>query len=312
MHTVAVLAQDGVIPFDLSLPCDVFGRTPLPDGRPAYRIRVCAEQPEVDAGVFALRAPGTLDELTRAHTIVVPGTSDPAAPATPAVLDALRRADAAGRRIASICTGAFTLAQAGLLDGRRATTHWLATDELARRHPRVAVDPDVLFVDEGRILTSAGAAAGLDLCLHLIRRDHGAAVAAHAARVSVMPLERDGGQAQFIVHRPTAQDETTLEPLLRWLADNLDRELTLDEIARQALLSTRTLNRRFREQTGTTPRQWLLRARVRRAQELLETTHHPVARIGTLVGFGSAATFRERFRRHVGTSPRAYREAFGR
>jgi transcriptional regulator GlxA family with amidase domain len=206
--------------------------------------------------------------------------------------------------------GAFTLAATGLLDGLRATTHWRAAAALARRYPRVAVDPDVLFVDNGQFLTSAGAAAGLDLCLHLIRRDYGAAVAADAARTAVMPLERAGGQAQFIAHPPPIPDGATLEPLLRWLDQNAHRELTLGQIAAQARLSVRTLNRRFREQTGTTPLQWLHRARLRRAQCLLETTSLPVERIAGQVGFGSPTAFRDHFRRLVGTSPHAYRRAF--
>jgi transcriptional regulator GlxA family with amidase domain len=202
-------------------------------------------------------------------------------------------------------------AATGLLDGRRATTHWVAAALLAERHPEVTVDPDVLYVDEGQFLTSAGAAAALDLCLHMIRKDHGSAVAADAARLSVMPLEREGGQAQFIVHsRPPAPAGTTLEPLLHWLEENADRDLTLDDIAARAGTSARTLNRRFREQTGTTPLQWLHRARIRRAQYLLETTSHPVERIATQTGFGSPTAFRDRFKRVVGTSPYAYRRTF--
>jgi transcriptional regulator GlxA family with amidase domain len=227
------------------------------------------------------------------------------------VLDALRRAAEAGTRIASICAGAFTLAAAGLLDGRRATTHWVATALLAARYPAVDVDPDVLYVDDGRVLTSAGAAAGLDLCLHMIRCDHGSTVAADAARLSVMALEREGGQAQFIVsERPPTPRGSVLEPLLAWMEDNSGRDLTLEEIAAHAGMSTRTLNRRFREQTGTTPLQWLHRARIRRAQHLLETTTHPVDRIAAQVGFGSPTAFRDRFKRVAGTSPNAYRRAF--
>ncbi|MQY05021.1 GlxA family transcriptional regulator [Actinomadura macrotermitis] len=312
MHTVAVLALDGVIPFDLSTPIEVFSRTRLPDGRPGYRIRVCGERPEIDAGAFTLRAPWGLDGLGTADTIIVPGTADPTAPLAPAVRDALCAAAANGTRIASICTGAFPLAAAGLLDGLRATTHWAAADLLAAAHPDIDVDPDVLYVDNGRILTSAGAAAGLDLCLHLIRQDHGSAVAADAARLSVMPLEREGGQAQFIVHdRPPAPQGATLEPLLAWLQDNLGSDLTLADIAARAGISTRTLIRRFREQTGTTPLQWLHRARVRQAQHLLEATHHSVERIGAQVGFGSPTAFRDRFKKTTGVSPNAYRRAFG-
>lgn len=311
MHTVAVLALDGVIAFDLSTPLEVFARTRLPDGRAAYRVRVCAPAEEVDAGAFTLRAPWGLEALADADTIILPGCADPTVPVAPEALDALRAAAARGTRIASICAGAFVLAATGLLDGLRATTHWLGAAALAALHPEVEVDPDVLYVDNGQFLTSAGAAAGLDLCLHMIRRDHGSAVAADAARLSVMPLEREGGQAQFIVHdRPPNPDGATLEPLLRWMEENAGRELTVGEIAAHAGLSTRTLNRRFREQTATTPVQWLHRARVRQAQYLLETTGYSVDRIATQVGFGSPTAFRDRFKRQVGTSPHAYRRAF--
>ncbi|WP_046471561.1 GlxA family transcriptional regulator [Allosalinactinospora lopnorensis] len=310
MHTVAVLALDGVVAFDLSTPIEVFGRARLPDGRSPYGVRVCAAGGEVGTGTFAIRAPWGLDGLAGADTIVLPGTADHGAPVPVEVRDALHRAAGDGARIASICVGAFPLAATGLLDGLRATTHWAATAELARRHPRVSVDPDVLYVDNGRLLTSAGAAAGLDLCLHMIRRDHGSAVAADAARTSVMPLEREGGQSQFIVHEPPLPDSGSLEPLLRWMAENLQRTLTLDEIAARARMSTRTLNRRFREQTGTAPLQWLNRTRLRRAQYLLESGDHSVDRVAAHVGFGSPTTFREHFKRLVGTSPHAYRRAF--
>ncbi|MFD8422332.1 GlxA family transcriptional regulator [Streptomyces sp. NPDC059466] len=313
MHTVAVLALDQVIPFDLSAPIDAFGRARLPDGRAAYRIRVCSVEAgqEVGAGLFTLRAPHGLEALAEADTIILAGTENPTAPLPPGVADALRAAAANGTRIASVCVGAFVFAATGLLDGLRATTHWIAAGDLAALHPAVTVDPNVLYVDNGQFLTSAGAAAALDMCLHMIRRDHGSAVAAHAARLSVMPLEREGGQAQFIVHaQPPAPAGTTMEPLLGWLEENADRDLTLEDIAVRAGTSTRTLNRRFREQTGTTPLQWLHRARVRRAQYLLETTTYPVERIATQAGFGSPTAFRERFKRVVGTSPYAYRRAF--
>ncbi|WP_353940437.1 helix-turn-helix domain-containing protein [Streptomyces sp. HUAS MG91] len=311
MHTVALLALDQVIPFDLSTPIEVFARTRLPDGRPGYQVRVCAETPEVDAGAFRIRAPWGLDGLRGADTVIVPGTAAPLAPLAPAVRDALRAAAADGTRIASICAGTFPLAATGLLDGLRATTHWIAADALAAAYPLIDVDPDVLYVDNGQLLTSAGAAAGLDLCLHMIRRDYGSAVAADAARLSVMPLEREGGQAQFIVHaRPPAPQGSSFEPLLAWLQDNLSRDLALADIADHAGVSTRTLMRRFREQTGTTPLQWLHRARVRRAQHLLETTGHPVERIAAQVGFGSPTAFRDRFKRTTGVSPQAYRRSF--
>ncbi|MFJ6164837.1 GlxA family transcriptional regulator [Micromonospora orduensis] len=310
MHTVAVLALDSVVPFDLATPMEVFQRTRLPDGRAGYRVLVCAATPTVTAGAFSMAVPWGLDVLVDADTVVVPGVSDPTAATPGAVLDALRAAAANGARIASICGGAFTLAATGLLDGHRATTHWLATGQLAAQHPRIQVDPNVLYVDNGQFLTSAGAAAGLDLCLHLVRRDHGAAVAADAARLSVMPLERAGGQAQFITHEPPAPEGATLEPLLAWMRANARRELTLADIARHAGMSTRTLNRHFRDQTGTTPLRWLHRVRVHQAQHLLETTAQPVDRVATQVGFGSTTAFRDRFKRITGTSPQAYRRSF--
>ncbi|SCD68099.1 Transcriptional regulator GlxA family, contains an amidase domain and an AraC-type DNA-binding HTH domain [Streptomyces sp. LcepLS] len=314
MHTVAVLALDHVIPFDLSVPIETFGRTRLPDGRDAYRVVVCAPSPgeEVATGAFTLRAPYGLDALRTADTVVVPGTATPLAPLPAPVLEALREVAARGTRIASICTGAFPLAATGLLDGLRATTHWAAAALLAETYPAVEVDPDVLHVDNGQLLTSAGAAAGLDLCLHLVRRDYGSAVAADAARLSVMPLEREGGQAQFIVAPwPATPRGAELEPLLAWLEAHLDEEVTVERMARQAGTSTRTLIRHFKEQTGTTPLRWLHRARVRRGQHLLETTGYSVERIAGQVGFGSAGAFRERFKRTTGVSPQGYRRAFG-
>ncbi|HVQ94134.1 MAG TPA: helix-turn-helix domain-containing protein [Mycobacteriales bacterium] len=306
MHRVAVLAYDGVIPFDLAVPIEVFSRTRLPDGRAAYQVWVCAAGP-VDAGLIRIDTAHDLGALVTADTVVVPGAADLDAPIPAAVLDALA---AAAGRLVSICTGAFTLAAAGVLDGHRATTHWAAAAELAGRYPAVDVDPDVLFVDDGPVLTSAGAAAGLDLCLHLVRRDHGAAVAAATARTCVMPLERAGGQAQFITHEPPAPAGGGLQPLLAWLTDNLHRPLTLAHIAAHASMSTRSLSRHFRDQTGTTPIQWLNRHRIRHAQELLQATDRPIELIGHQVGFTSPTAFRDRFRQVVGVNPRDYRSAF--
>ncbi len=311
MHVVAVLALDKVIPSDLATPVDVFGGARLPDGRMAYRVRVCGVTPTVDAGAFTLHPPYDLTALAEADTIIVPGRAEPERPVPDEVLDALRQAAAAGTRIASICVGAFVLAATGLLDGQRATTHWIAATQFAARYPEIDLDPDVLYVDNGQLLTSAGAAAGIDLCLHMIRRDHGSAVAADTARLSVVPLEREGGQAQFIVHdQPPTPRGCSLEPVMQWMRDNSAKDLTLDDIAAHAKLSTRTLNRHFREQVGTTPLQWLLRARIRQAQYLLESTGHPVDRIAGQVGFGSPTAFRDRFKRVVGTTPQSYRAAF--
>jgi transcriptional regulator GlxA family with amidase domain len=298
-----VLALPGVIPFDLTTPIEAFRRTP------GYEVRICGSESEIDTGLFTLRVRWGLEALADADTVILPGTESFDVPV--AVIEALREAAFRGARLASICTGAFILAATGLLDGLRATTHWLAAAELASRYPLIDVDADVLYVDNGQFLTSAGAAAGLDLCLHLIRRDHGSAAAADAARLAVMPLEREGGQAQFIVHDlPPVPRGNELEKLLAWMEENSGRDLTLDEIAAQAGMSTRTLNRRFREQTGTSPLRWLHRARVRRAQHLLEATDEPVERIAARTGFGSPTAFREHFKRIVGTSPQSYRAAF--
>ena len=310
MHRVVIVATDGVIPFDLATPYEVFASVRLRDGSRGYRVRVCGTAKEVDAGGFRMKLRYGLDELGRADTIVLAGVGDLGAPVPETLLHAVRRAAARGVRVASTCSGAFLFAATGLLDGRRATTHWRAAPELARRYPEVHVDPDVLYVDEGQFLTSAGAAAAFDLCLHMVRRDYGSEAAVAAARASVMPLERDGGQSQFITHAPPTPDGASLSPLLAWLEGNLHAPLTLDAIAKRAAASVRSLNRRFRDQTGTTPLQWLLRARVRRAQLLLETTAHSVDRIAATAGFGSATSLREHFRRVVATSPQAYRRAF--
>jgi transcriptional regulator GlxA family with amidase domain len=310
MQTVAVLVLDGVIAIDAAMPVDAFRGIELADGRPAYDVRVCAPTPEVASAHLTLRVPHGLEALDVADTVFIPGRDDFTAPNDPAVLSGLRAAAERGARIASICVGAFTLAETGLLDGLRATTHWVAADELARRYPAVTVDPNVLFVDNGSILTSAGVAAGLDLCLHMIRRDHGSAVAADAARYAVMPLEREGGQAQFIRHPLPSPAGASLEPTLRWMDEHLAEALPVERLAARAGLNGRTFSRRFREQTGTTPLRWLQHKRIRRAQVLLETTDHAVERIGSTVGFGSPAGFRDQFRRHVGTSPQSYRRAF--
>ena len=313
MHVVAVLACDGVIGFDLTTPIEIFGRVRLADGGLGYDVRVCGPRRMIDTGPFRMRAPWPLTALRDADTVIVPGLADPTAPVPPIVVQSVRSAAAGGARVASICVGAFVLAAAGLLDGRRATTHWTAAAELARRYPAVTVDPQVLYVDDGAVLTSAGAAAGLDLCLHLVRRDYGAAVAAQTARLSVMPLARSGGQAQFIAGPAvTASPDLgqSLQPLLEWAAHHLCEDLTLADLAAAANLSTRTLLRHFRAQTGSTPLAWVNRRRIDTARELLETTDVPVEQVGALVGLAAATTFRERFRMVVGVTPSAYRANF--
>jgi transcriptional regulator GlxA family with amidase domain len=314
MHTVAVLAQPDTIGFDLATPVEVFGQVELASGRPGYRVLVCGTDPVVTAGPMRIATDHGLDALAAADTIVVPGRYDVSDATPPAVLVALLDAFASGARIASICSGAFTLAATGLLDGRRATTHWRAADAFRAAFPAVHLDPDVLYVDEGRVLTSAGASAGLDLCLHIVARDHGAAVAADAARLAVAPLHRSGGQAQFILRNRAGAmqiaERTQLDDVLAWIEREAHRDLVLGDIAGHAAVSVRTLNRRFAAETGQTPMQWLTGVRVRHAQQLLETTGHGVERIGREVGFASPANFREQFRRLAGVSPQTYRNTF--
>jgi transcriptional regulator GlxA family with amidase domain len=311
-RVVAVVAFDGVVLGDLSIACEVFGLAKRRDGRAAYDVRVCSESADVESMHVALRVPWRLSSLARADTVIVPGVNDVTRPVPDSVLRGIRRAAVRGARVASICTGAFVLAATGLLDGRRATTHWLGAAELARRHPSIDVDANVLYVDNGRVLTSAGAAAGFDLCLHMVRHDLGADVAASVARLAVMPLERSGGQAQFIEHAPPSDAPGAMTPLLTWMEQNLSRELPLPVIARRAAMSTRTLSRRFREQVGATPAAWLAQSRVRRAQRLLETTDFAIERVATEAGFRSAAVMREHFGAVVGTNPVSYRRAFSR
>ncbi|MGI4801961.1 MAG: GlxA family transcriptional regulator [Janthinobacterium lividum] len=308
-HEIAVLALNGVLPFDLGIACEAFAHVRLGDGTAPYRVRVCGETGQVDAGSFTLAAPYGLDALADADTIVVAGIADPTMPISSSVTRAIRTAWDGGARLASICTGAFVLASTGVLDGRRATTHWRVTDELAQRFPAIAVEPDVLFVDEDRIITSAGAAAGLDMCLHLVARDCGRAVAAEAARLAVAPLYRDGGQAQFIRPAP-GPSPTSLTPLVDWMTMNLCQPLDIDTMAQRAGMSTRTFARRFHEQIGVTPIQWLMTARIRRAQELLETCDAAVEQVAAAVGFEAPVTFRARFKRIVGVSPATYRQRF--
>lgn len=308
-HLVAVLAFDGVVLGDLACPCEVFERVRDSAGRPVYEVRVCSLRPLVESQHVTFSVPWRLSSIRNARTVIVPGIDNLDRPVPQEVIRALRWAVDHSIRVASICTGAFVLARTGALCGSKATTHWLVASELAKRHPDIAVDAGVLYVDNGNLLTSAGAAAGLDLCLHMVRNDFGAEVAARAARLGVMPLERAGGQAQFIVHESPA-DNSSIEPLLVWINRNLGKSLSLPVIARRAAMSTRTLSRRFREGVGTTPAHWITVARIRRAQQLLETTELPVEQIADETGFNSATVLRDHFNRIVGTTPTAYRSGF--
>lgn len=309
-HLLAVVAFDGVVLTDFAIPCDLFGLARLTDGSPAYDVRVCGVGHKASSAWVDLRMAAPLTLLRRAQTIVIPGMSDPDLPVPDELIVELRRAIQRGARVATICSGAFILAMTGALDGRTVTTHWNLASELARRFPAIKVDPDVLYVDCGQLLTSAGVAAGFDLCLHLVRKDFGAEVAARVARMVVMPLERAGGQAQFIVHEQPDVPDATFGPLLVWIERNLRNDLSLPVIARRAAMSCRTLNRRFREHVGMTPAAWIGKARVGEAQRLLETSKASVERIAELVGYGSTTVLRERFTEVVGVSPLAYRRSF--
>ncbi|MBM3523839.1 MAG: helix-turn-helix domain-containing protein, partial [Alphaproteobacteria bacterium] len=252
---------------------------------------------------------GGLDQLARAGTIVVPGWRSPDEPPPERLLEALRRAHARGTRLVTLCSGVFVLAAAGLLDGRRVTTHWRYAGTLRAMHPSLTVAPDVLYVDDGDILTAAGSAAGLDLCVHVVRKDWGPRIANEIARRLVIAPHRDGGQAQF-VPRPIPDDAHALSPVLDWARGHLERELTVPQLARKAGLSVRTFARRFVETTGVTPAEWVIRARVERARELLEATRLPIERVATSSGFKAADTLRLNFRHRLGVSPAVYRRRF--
>jgi transcriptional regulator GlxA family with amidase domain len=311
-HTVAAVITHGTAPFELSVACEVFGIDRSELGVPWYRfLVVAAEEPPIRTkSGFTIDTPHRLDALEEADTIIAPVVEQPSDP-PPALLDALRAAHARGARMMSVCSGAFVLAAAGLLDGRRATTHWMYTDELAASYPDVKVDPDVLYVDEGDVLTSAGTAAGIDLCLHVVRLDFGAEIANAVARRMVVPPHRDGGQAQFVAEPvPDGPGADLFGDTLAFMQEHLDEPLPVEELAARSAMSPRTFARRFRAATGTTPHKWLVRQRILLAQRLLETTDLPVDRVAEQCGFGSAAGLREHFTRQVRTSPLAYRRTF--
>ena len=269
MHTVAVLAFDGIVAVDLVIPADTFGHAQLADGRLGYRVKVCGISPTVSTTVCRIEVTHGLSGLSLADTVFIPGIDRHDREVDERILKAIRRAAARGSRIASVCSGALVLARTGLLDGKRATTHWAAAEVLQKLHPSVKVDPAVLYVDNGLLLTSAGGMASLDLCLHMIRRDYGGAVAANVARKAVMPLERSGGQAQFIVYEPPDADQgDSLAATLEWMRRNVASDLSVEVLARRAGMSTRSLARRFKEQTGTTPARWVNQARIHQAQTL--------------------------------------------
>lgn len=304
------LVYDGLCTFEFGIAVEMFG-LPRPELSQWYEFDLCAvdKGPMRAAGGMRVQAQGGLERLSTAGTIIVPGWRGADAEPPPALLRALRDAHARGARLVSFCSGVFVLAAAGLLDGRRATTHWRYVDTLAARHPRIHLEPDVLYVDEGTLLTSAGSAAALDLSLHLIRRDFGPQAANAVARRAVVPAHRDGGQAQFIRSPLPAQGES-LGKLLDWMRRHMDQPLPVSLLAERARMSERTLLRRFEEATGCSPKQWLTHERVGRARELLEGSDMGVDRVAEVCGFGSADTLRHHFRQHLRLSPARYRERF--
>jgi transcriptional regulator GlxA family with amidase domain len=315
LKNVAVVILDGFTPFELGVVCEVFGTDRTSEGLPGYDFAVvaCEPGPIRSASGFSLHTPFGLERLESADLIAVPASGDDRCGRDDwpeSLLAALRRAVDRGCRVLSVCTGAFVLAAAGLLDGRPCTTHWRHTDRLARQYPAAKVDPAVLYVDADPVITSAGTAAGIDACLYLVRKEQGSRVANAIARRMVVPPHRDGGQAQF-VDRPVAELACdTLGDVIEWMQRNLDQPVTVEQLADLAVMSSRTFARRFVQETGTTPQRWLIAQRILLAQQLLEDGDDTVDVIAERAGFGNAATFRHHFRAWRATTPNAYRRAF--
>ncbi len=313
MHTVAVIAYDAVNPFELAVATEVFGLERPELGVTWYRFLICAEEarPVRTSVGLSLTTPYSLEQLVEADTVIVPSSHPGIVPVSEKVLESLRDAYQRGTRIISFCTGAFLLAAAGLLDGRRAATHWMWAAELAARYPSVQVDAQVLYIDDGQILTSAGTAAAIDLSLHVVRQDYGADIAAAVARRMVVSPHRNGGQAQYIeMPLPASGEGEPFGTTVAWMTTHLHEQLTVEQMAAQAIMSPRTFARRFHATFGTSPYHWLLQQRIALAQRLLETTDEPIERVATCCGFSSAATFRLHFQRLLRTSPQSYRQTF--
>jgi transcriptional regulator GlxA family with amidase domain len=315
MHRVAVLLLPPVVGFDAAIPPTLFSNASDADGNALYEVITCglAPGPVASTTGFEMLPSAGPEALETADTVVIPGTRYRPARVdgvlAPEAADALARIRQ-GTRLVSICTGAFVLAAAGMLDGRRATTHWKFADDMRRLHPRVLVDENVLFVDDGDVLTSAGLAAGIDLCLHIIRSDHGAQVANAVARYCVVPPWREGGQAQFIDRQVPAPDHFSTAATRQWALGHLDEELTVQRLARHAQMSARTFNRRFRDETGQSPGIWIRQRRIDRARELLESRDLPVDEVARLSGLGTGGNLRHHLRRGMGMSPSSYRKVY--
>ncbi|MFL6100225.1 MAG: helix-turn-helix domain-containing protein [Actinomycetales bacterium] len=320
LDDVVVLAPEGVAAFELGVLCEVFGTDRTGDGFPPYRFALASDRPgQVQTGSgFSITVAEGLDRLEAADLVAMPAyrtaAAEPGGRLPDPMLEAIVAAHARGAMVMSVCSGAFGLGLAGLLDGRRCTTHWQYTDALRRRFPLAHIQPDVLYVGDAGVLTSAGTAAGIDLCLHLVREIQGSEVANALARRMVVPPHRDGGQAQFIdvpMPAPTSGSlSASISGLLDWMSAHLDVELTVEELAARAHMSARTFARRFKAETGTTPHRWLVVQRVLRAQQLLESSDEPIERVAELAGFGNAATLRHHFGLVRGTTPQAFRRTF--
>lgn len=312
-HVIAIAVTDATPTFELAVPCEVFGtdRSDIVD--PWYELRMCGDSPGplgTSVGLH-VHTPYDFDDLLDADTVLVAACARAVQLAPPThLLETLRKAHEMGKRIISVCTGAYVLAAAGLLTGRTATTHWMNAGDFAYRFPEVDFTPSALYTDEGDILTSAGTGSVIDLCLHLVRQDHGAAVANEVARRMVVPPYREGGQSQYTKPLARAEQSNELAPVIQWAQERLHEPLTVPQLARIAGLGERTFARRFRDRLGITPLQWLLQQRVRLAQELLEATDEPVEHIARRTGFGTAANLRYHFGRITTVSPQTYRHVF--
>lgn len=310
---VAVIAFDGITPFHLSVPCLVFGATPADPELHGFEVIVCAAEvgPLRTSAGFAIATERDLSAVADADIVVMPSWHDDCRRAPEALLDALRGAHARGATVVGLCLGAFPLAEAGLLNGRTATTHWLTTDELAKRYPRVNVNQEVLYVDEGDVLTSAGVAAGLDCCLHLLRQICGAEAANKVARKLLIAPHRDGGQAQFIERPlPVSNSDGRFSQVLEWVTQHLEQAHSIDSLAERAAMSRRNFTRHFRQTTGTSFKQWLLNQRMAHAQRMLESSNASIDVVAQEAGFGSALSLRQHFRSTLRTSPSDYRKLF--
>lgn len=309
MHKVAILAFDEVSLFDVATPYEMFSRTVDMEGEACYDVVICGEGGKLRSSSLSLGQAKSLTFLEAAQTVIIPGAEHPDVRLSLGAKNAVKQAFANGARLASICSGALILAQTGILDGKTATTHWAVSKLLEERHPTINVDPNVLFVEEERLFTSAGACAGIDLCLHLIRKDFGVAVARQSARMAVIPLERGGGQAQYIAYEPP-DSKDSLSDIVHWMRANFHRDLKIADLAERASMSLRTFSRQFRKQVGISPKQWLTEVRIARSRELIENTLHSVEKIAELSGFRSATSLRNHMKTTLGVTPQDYRRNF--